>query len=197
MNFPIATDRIAALLDCPLANVATYWPVIEQCLEPPSLGLNSPEVAIAALATVAVETARKFEAIDEYGDAAYFTRMYDINGERPNVARSMGNTEPGDGPKYHGRGLVQITWKDNYLHYGRLLGIDLVANPEEAKALYASSAILAAYFYDHRLHGKKIGDAARAKDWVAVRKSVNGGTNNLADLLKYVGRLEAELVKVA
>ena len=189
----LTTDRIANLIECPPANVARYWPVIEQCLEPPAFGLNSQECAIAALATVAVETARRFAAIDEFGNDEYFTHMYDVKGSRPAVAISMGNTEPGDGIKYHGRGLVQITWKLNYQHYGQLIGCDLVTHPEVAKELNASCAILAAYFYGHRIHGTGIGDAARSKNWVLVRKLVNGGTNGLDDFLKYVNRLEGVL----
>jgi predicted chitinase len=42
----------------------------------------------------------------------------------------MGNTQPGDGFKYRGRGSIQLTGKNNYAYYGKLLNIDLVNNPD-------------------------------------------------------------------
>ena len=68
-----------------------------------------------ALATAWHETAHTMQPIKEYGGNRYFTRMYDVQGRRPSLARRHGNTSPGDGAKYPGRGYVQLTWKDNYI----------------------------------------------------------------------------------
>lgn len=86
-----------------------------------------------ALATAYHETAATMMPISELGGTGYFTRMYDITGTRPKLARDNGNTSVGDGIKYHGRGYVQLTWKNNYVKAGKKLGIDLVNNPDLAK----------------------------------------------------------------
>ncbi len=89
-----------------------------------------------ALATAYHETAHTMMPIKEIGGPAYFHRMYDIEGNRPAKAKELGNTTPGDGAKYPGRGYPQTTGKDNYAKATvalRKLGfaVDLVANPDE------------------------------------------------------------------
>ena len=91
------------------------------------------------LATVHHETDRSFRPIREYGGPAYFTDRYDPVGSRPELARRMGNLEAGDGPKYCGRGFVQLTWRANYRAMSGVCGVDLEAEafeqePEEVTA---------------------------------------------------------------
>lgn len=61
------------------------------------------------------------------GSTALFEAMY---GYRTSVGRGMGNTSPGDGEKYFGRGLLQLTGKENYQKAATFLGVDLVNNPQ-------------------------------------------------------------------
>lgn len=84
------------------------------------------------LATVWLETAHTMQPIKEYGSDARFHRMYDINGERPNVAKMLGNLVPGDGVKFCGRGYVQLTGRSNYQKAKDLTGIDLIGKPHLA-----------------------------------------------------------------
>src|SRR4249919_1439287 len=85
-----------------------------------------------ALATAYHETASTMLPIREYGGATYFTRMYDVTGARPQMAVANGNTCAGDGPKYCGRGYVQLTWKNNYKRAGDRCSLDLVQYPDKA-----------------------------------------------------------------
>ena len=88
----------------------------------------------------------------------------------------MGNTEDGDGWKYHGRGLIQLTGKDNYTRCGEALGIDLVNNPDlllEPEFAAAS----AGWFW--RKHG--LNQLADLGDWVAITKRINGGIHCIDD----------------
>ena len=71
------------------------------------------------LATAYHETAKTMQPIKEFGGHDYFMRMYDVSGRNPERARRMGNTNIGDGPRYCGRGYVQLTWKVNYDKAGR------------------------------------------------------------------------------
>lgn len=86
----------------------------------------------------------------------------------------LGNTSPGDGWRFRGRGLLQVTGRDNYVTLGKALGIDLVGNPdmlaEPAIALRASIA-----WWEKNVPDAVMGDVVR------VTKRVNGGTTGLDD----------------
>lgn len=133
-----------------------------------------PEVLVAALATVATECG--FKPIEERGNAAYF-RKYDGR-------RSLGNTEPGDGARFKGRGFIQLTGRNNYTFYGNALGIDLLLHPEKALEPKTAGLILALYFKCRKVHL-----AARALKWKSVRLLVNGGDNGLDYFLACVQKL--------
>lgn len=94
------------------------------------------------LATVFHETNATIQPISEIGSNAYFFRMYDIDGARPSVARALGNVRPGDGTRYHGLGLAQITGRANFAKFGKALGIPLVENPHLALRMDVALDIL-------------------------------------------------------
>lgn len=77
-----------------------------------------------------------------------------VYGMNDKIGRSMGNTEPGDGWKYRGRGFIQITGKNNYAKYGKMIGVDLISNPDQANDP-AVAAKLAAAFVMAGLKGKQ------------------------------------------
>ncbi len=70
-------------------------------------------LAISPTPTVAMSVDRTMQPIKEYGGERYFYRMYDITGYRPGVAKHLGNLQPGDGARFPGRGLVQLTSRKN------------------------------------------------------------------------------------
>lgn len=84
----------------------------------------------------------------------------------------LGNTQPGDGYRFRGRGALQVTGRDNYAVVGKTLGLDLVGNPDllaqPAIALRASIA-----WWERNIPDSAMGDIVR------VTKGVNGGTVGL------------------
>ena len=84
------------------------------------------------LATAYHETAHTMQPVTENGSPNYFFRMYDPKGDRPTVAKRLGNVEEGDGAKYCGRGYVQLTGRANYRNAGAALGQPLEDHPELA-----------------------------------------------------------------
>jgi putative chitinase len=88
----------------------------------------------------------------------------------------MGNTEDGDGAKYIGRGLIQLTGKENYANCGNAIGVDLVANPDLLSTpKYA--ALSAGWFWNRR----GLNALADADDIDTITKRINGGLIGIAD----------------
>ena len=93
----------------------------------------------------------------------------------------MGNTDEGDGWKYRGRGLIQLTGKDNYRLASDALGVDFVANPDLVLSKeYA--ALTAAWYWNKRGLNKE----ADAKDFTGMTKKINGGTIGLSDRVAHI-----------
>lgn len=100
----------------------------------------------------------------------------------------LGNTRPGDGRRYKGRGLIQLTGRANYQRFGRLLGLPLEDQPTLAADPVTSLAIACEYWRD-----RDINAPADRDDLVAVTRRVNGGTRGLADRRRFYEKARALL----
>lgn len=172
MNFdpkanPAICAEISKTLGSPLGNVTHMYPLLYNALKERNLVGEFP--IVIALATVGVENA-SFNSICERGPLSYFSK-YDGR-------KVLGNDQPGDGYKYRGRGLIQITGRYNYTKYGKLIKMDLVNHPDVALDPIIACWIFAEYFKDHGLD-------VHANQWAGknetslqkCRKLVNGGLN--------------------
>ena len=95
----------------------------------------------------------------------------------------LGNAK-NEGYKYRGRGIIQLTGKNNYNYYGKKLNIDLVNNPDLAKEPDAAIEIALLFWQE-----KECGLFAKMGDVKTVTKLINGGYNGLADRQKRFDRI--------
>ena len=110
-----------------------------------------------------------------------FSKMKEMaSGSAYESRKSLGNTKLGDGKKFKGRGFIQLTGRANYERYGKLVGEDLVKNPELAADPEIASKIAIAYWKDRVK--PKVKDFTDTK---AVTKLINGGLNGLSSREKY------------
>jgi putative chitinase len=124
-----------------------------------------------------------FFYLRELGKQSYFHKLYDIGGARPDVARRLGNTQPGDGIRYCGRSLIQLTGRANYRTTGKRIGLDLEHSPELAEQP-ANAVLIACDYWGSR----NINRHADRDDLEAVTLAINGGRNGLDDRRKYTAR---------
>lgn len=139
------------------------------------------------LATAWHETADTMQPIKEKGGAAYFTRLYDVGGDRPKLCISMGNTCAGDGPRHCGRGYVQVTWKSNYAKLdqkaaeaGLTKPGEILANPDLAMRPDIAALALLDGMQEGWFTGKKLSTYLPAQgvathdQYVSARRIING-----------------------
>lgn len=88
----------------------------------------------------------------------------------------LGNTQPGDGSKYRGRGLIQITGRANYKACGESLGLDLINHPELLEKPQ-HACMSAAWFWAT----KGLSTLADEGKFETITRRINGGLNGLTD----------------
>lgn len=189
--FPLSVGAIAAALaPSPQRkqltdNLGACWTMLRGSLK--ARELASTAVIIAALATIRVECPDFRPRTEKYnGDPiTYFETKY---GCLSREGAELGNTTAGDGYRYRGRGLIQITGRANYSYFGRAIAADLVNSPDRALELPIAVDLLVAFFVD-----RKVPALAEASQWEQVRHRVNGGLEGYAEFLGYVGSLQQAL----
>lgn len=97
--------------------------------------------------------------------------------------KDLGNTQPGDGVRFKGRGYIQLTGRANYGKFSQFCGEDCVANPELVATKYPMMS--AAYFFNSNKLWAICDKGSSTEDVKAVTKRVNGGYNGLEDRQKY------------
>jgi putative chitinase len=113
-------------------------------------------------------------------------RVYGLG--NPKKARELGNTQPGDGYRYRGNGMLQLTGRASHKSMGAKTGFDLEANPEQLEDPAKSFRVAAAEF-----RALNCLPAADADDVALVTRRVNGGRNGLSERTVWLRKWKAAL----
>lgn len=163
----------------PIGNISTHLPNVLSALS--SLGLGDKKMVLMALATIRAETAG-FVPISE-GLSKFNTKPFP-GGPEFNLYDNhtgLGNQGFPDGKNFKGRGFIQLTGRFNYQKYGTKIGVNLIANPDQANNSLNAAKILA-----HFLKDKERGIRTAVSNYIATnninelkkaRRLVNGGTH--------------------
>lgn len=133
--------------------------------------INTPKRVSAFLAQLAHES----------GSLRYVEEL--ASGEAYEGRKDLGNTHPGDGPRFKGRGLIQITGRANYATLSVALNFDFVKEPEKLE-LPGAAALSAGWFWNL----KKLNELADVDDFKKITKKINGGYNGWDDRVAHWGR---------
>ena len=162
----ITEDQLHTIMPHARSKVDTYLAPLNDAMD--EFEINTPQRQAAFLAQVAHESG-EFRYVEELA-----------SGEAYEGRSDLGNVVEGDGVRFKGRGLIQITGRANYASCGSALGIDLLAEPELLETP-VNACRSAAWFWS--THG--LNELADADNFRKITLRINGGLNGQEDRLAY------------
>ncbi|MYZ53686.1 glycoside hydrolase family 19 protein [Malikia spinosa] len=187
----LTVNQLAAATECTLLRASLLLAPLQSAMA--KHGINTSKRAAAFLAQLSVESARltrleenmKYSAerlvavwprrFKSVADARQFANNAEALANYVYAGR-MGNSAPGDGYRYRGRGFIQLTGKANYRAFSLASGVDVVANPDRLlEPKHAAES--AAWFWQ----SNGCNELADAGDYVRISKRVTGGTHALSE----------------
>ena len=172
----IKIDQLLAIVtDCPSQRLIDLLPYLNEVM------VKYDITSKARIAHFIAQTAHEsdgFNTNEEYATGSDYEGRGDL-----------GNTQTGDGVRFKGRGLIQVTGRTNYFECGRALNVDLIANPEKLST-NEYAALSAGWFWDKNNLNKIADDMSLSSDETCtqITKIVNGGYNGLDARLGYLNR---------
>jgi putative chitinase len=169
MTIKLTASIIAAGTGATLKR-ATAWvaPIQAACDE---FAINTSLRAAAFLAEIGCESEHLIYEKEIWGPTPA-QRAYEPPSSK---AKELGNTEVGDGRRYCGRGLIELTGRSNYARVGAALSLDLINHPELLELPVNAARSAAYYWSDHNLN-----TLADASEITLISERINGGRNGLA-----------------
>jgi putative chitinase len=159
--------------EAPKGSLAKWvGPLNQACTE---FGIGSPQQMCMFLAQIGHESGQLRYVKELASGAAYEGRS------------DLGNTAPGDGVRYKGRGLIQITGKRNYVLCSLALDLPLLETPELLEQPLNAARSAGWFYYNNNL-------SAYGDDIRKVTRRINGGFNGLEDRIKLYERAKKVLL---
>ena len=184
----LTVQQIKAATGATAANATKFMDAINATCT--KYDISTPIRQLCFLAQVGHESGGLFYTEELASGAAYEGRV------------GLGNTQKGDGVKFKGRGLIQITGRANYKDVGIALGIDLINSPALLGGKNVTvcnvqqlnnAAMSAGWFWNSRKLNtiadkinitKPIDSGTNLDNFIAITKKINGGTNGLQDRIE-------------
>lgn len=158
--------ELTTMMPFAVSRAVTYAPLLDAAMA--EFEIDTPRRKAAFLAQVAHES-DSLKFVKEIADGL----AYEGRGD-------LGNTSPGDGVKFKGRGLLQVTGKANYRACGLALGLDLIASPallERAENACRS----AGWFWTW----KQLNQFADSDRFGSLTRAINGGYKHLDERIQH------------
>jgi putative chitinase len=191
----ITVQQLASIVSN-IANIESLVGFLNVSME--KFDISSPVRQCMFLAQLACESKFKIVSEDLYYSASRLTvvwparftvekaRLYEHQPEKlANYVyagrNGNGDEASGDGWRFRGRGLIQLTGRDKYFYYGRMIGADLVAKPDLAATPEIAAMVAGAYWKDRGLN-----ELADKGDFREITRKINGGYNGLSDRLAFL-----------
>lgn len=143
----------------------------------PAYGIMDSVLRIAHFMAQLIHESGSFRYMEEIASGAAYEGRADL-----------GNTLPGDGVLFKGRGPIQITGRANYRLYGRVIGIDIERNPQLAAVPSIGLHLACAFWVS-----KDLNTLADRDDVIGITRRINGGTNGLDDRKAALAKVKALL----
>jgi putative chitinase len=177
----ITVDELRRLMPkLSLAKAGAYAPYLEAAMR--EFEITSKARRCAFLAQLAHESSQ-LKYFEEIWGPTAAQKKYEGR-------LDLGNTEPGDGYRFRGRGPIQLTGRTNYRKFARLLDLPIQIKPELAAQPEHGFRVAGLFWKLNGLNDladalTMQGDAVDRRIFTAITRRINGGTNGLTDRLNY------------
>ena len=169
MSLALTPELLAACTGASLARARLWLPHISAAMA--RYGITTPARAAHFLAQIGHESGSLVYTREIWGPTPAQLRY--------EGRRDLGNTQPGDGRRHLGRGLIQITGRANYARAAAALGLPLIERPELLEQP-AAAAMSAAWWWASR----GLNELADGNDLRGITRAINGGYNGWSDRVR-------------